>query len=190
MCEPFYKPWVGANIEKRQDKRRIFFLGESHHKEDGEEDTPSFTIDVVTSYIENDGDSGGKRWHGFFTRCLHLLDGNTGWIPPDERERAWSELIFYNYIQKSLGPDYRGKSPLAEEWERAKKTLPCVLMNLKPTHIIVLGCRLWKAVDHDDDRIESVPAIGVRHPMGGLSYKKECPLVKEFLRPGTQRDNG
>lgn len=193
MNKPFYEPWVGANIKNRAGKPRILFLGESHHLNlEYEKDAPSLTIDTVTSYVKNERTPGDKNhWHGFFTRCLHLLDNKRGWISPDDRKKRWGELMFFNYIQQALGEDYRDKSPSSEAWERARESFPLVLMTIQPTHIIALGYRLWRNIIPAESNLDDcysfhwetgrAPAIGVKHPMGGMSYKKERPRVERLL---------
>lgn len=192
-----FNPWKGSSYPISPNS--LLILGESHHNADGE--GAWFTQATVECYIRDEsGEGGNKRWHAFFTTVQHLVQGNErSWIPPEARAEFWNEVLFYNYIQQSIGDGGHGPRPTFAMWQEAASPFLEMLDEFRPLRILACGRGLWQHVRQLGHSVNVVDGavifsagahdaigIGIVHPSGGMSYATERPRVKALLRATVQ----
>ena len=162
MDEPdlFFEPWVGEDYGRtpydhgaveRSGTYPLHVLGESHYTDEPTRD-PGFTRRVIETY----GSSPSRS--PFFRNLLKTLTGKDV-MTADEVRSVWRNLAFSNYVQDFLpGPRI---APTAAMWARGRLAFDDLLQRYRPDTILILGQRLWRAMDkgdgfrlaplHDDD---------------------------------------
>ena len=134
MNKIHFEPWVGENY-KNQNKK-LFILGESHYAENPDQ-AASFTIDRMQGISK-------EEWtHPYWTKILQAITGKKKWEV--DLEEFWSKFIFYNYIQEIVGPSC-GIAPTKEMCNKAWEPFSEVLCHYQPSHILVVGKRLWNSL--------------------------------------------
>jgi hypothetical protein len=187
-----YKPWKGDNYSRGVAKgRRLLVLGESHYSDAGQD-----TIKYTKQYI--DGHPGN---FGFWTVIMQNVVGKKQW--DIDRRAFWHSIALYNYIQEPIWEGPR-TPPTPKMWAKAAKPFFEVLNQLKPTHLLVLGKRLWEKIPGDGrqappfivDRMEreawyyplingdSVRATWIYHPSHGKGKKTDenHRIISAFLK--------
>lgn len=97
----------GVHIGDRvnQFEPRVLILGESHHTNDGENNTPGVpatydTADVVKRYLENySSEKDRDPAYRFFDNIVSAF----GFVPNLDREAFWKTVYFGNYIDVLCG---------------------------------------------------------------------------------------
>jgi hypothetical protein len=187
----FFQPWIGSKYWN--ESTQVLVLGESHH---GENPSPDWTVEVVREYIANES---SESWFPTFTKLGQAITGSPAWEL--DREGFWSSVAFYNYVQVAL-PESR-MAPTKDMFDRAVEPFKETISNLKPTHIIALGFRLWENMppfvkEHPDIKCGEIASdcgyysnidgshlslsIRIKHPSVGFSPKQWHPLVSKFLK--------
>lgn len=168
-------------------------LGESHYSVGPLYE--EFTRDVLQEVFE----APWKPWMIFFARTAGLFQG--GWLSREDRNKFWSSVAFYNYIQETVGDRPRMR-PTKEMWLTAVPAFEEVLVQHKPKFILVLGYELWNNLPapvkegpmvqlpdgqtmptrlYANDAGYAV-AFGIAHPAApGWSYEKWSPWVRAAL---------
>ena len=180
-----FLPWVGRNY--RSGTTRLLVLGESHYDEDHEFDGgrphQDFTRVQIDKYLEV------PSWK-FWTNITQVVAGK-----PKNKcdiEAVWARIAFYNYVNCFVGAGPR-IPPMASDWKNSMEDFRKVLADLEPTHILVLGMRLWDHLEADEERGEdivigdrkarvwyfdsSIPCLPIFHPSGGFSSSKWAAWV-------------
>lgn len=135
-----FHPWVGNNY-KNEDKR-LLILGESHYgvkeSECTDDDKKKFTNTLIKNYCLGDYKGRSKR---YWTNIMQSVKGKLH--NEIDKTEFWSEVSFYNYIQKFVGETPK-TAPTPEMWKEAEEPFFEVLEFLQPKHILVLSKRLWQ----------------------------------------------
>lgn len=197
MKHVFFEPWVGEAYDKGGIfKKRIMVLGESHYiEEELNDDYRTFTRDVVESYLRFDDT---ERWRATFLKFERSLIGEE--TEPEDSQRIWQSLLFYNYLQVAMeGPREAGSSA---DYDAAVAPFFEVLEKYRPEYVIVWGKRLWNNLPGDNytagdafdvDGYESpwgyytladgtkVKALYVYHPSVGYDWTFWYKVITEFL---------
>ncbi len=168
---------------------RIFVLGESHYNINGGPLHRAFTRDVL-----RDGGQG----HGFFTKVVGCFYGRTP--TPEMRRGFWRTVVFYNFVQESVGNGARIR-PTPDMWAQGAPALHEVLTLCRPGFVLVLGKELWANLgaiplltDGPTIRLgdgqshtsrlynDDVLFFGIKHPAApGWTYKKWTPWVQAAI---------
>ena len=187
MKNVYFKPWVGKSYGKNAVK--LLILGESHYAE--KKTSQNFTIELTLEY------ANGELKHRFWTQIMQVISGK----PHQEidKKEFWGNYAFYNYIQDVVAVS-AGVKPTKKMVEAAREPFFEVLLELKPSHVIVLSKRLWESLPNDGVSGESirignderetwiytvadhlVKATWLPHPSYGFSASKWHPWVVKFL---------
>ena len=129
-------PWVGRCFLERPQNARLLIVGESHYdwEEDGSKDDlqkPKFTRRVVSEHAIN-REHRKDRTYTFDN--LSLLLFGTGQY---ERERFWSDVAFYNLVQRPMKD--KSERPSGEDFVSGWSTFADVIPILKPSHALFIG---------------------------------------------------
>lgn len=188
-----FKPWIGTEYETNQ--RRLLVLGESHHAYRDEPVNASLTRQVIEGYTQDADLIGERQYYAFFTKIHNAVEDRVGCVPPEERRRFWNRVVFYNYIQEIIAEEARENRPTARMWQEAVEPFKMILVERKPTHVLVVGKQLWENIQplgspyREIDNIIVLEGRGYRtlaasivHPMSSrFSYVKEKPKVARLL---------
>lgn len=147
---------------------RFHVLGESHYDEgpvDEQHLDPSTTKDVVRTWALK-RNSGGA----FFTRVASVVLNEA----PDtfDRQAAWSEFAFSNFVQEFMAGPRIAPSPAA--WKDAQTRFFGQLAITQPEVLVVLGSRQW----------DQLPSVGVAIP--GMKFDVHpdwAPVMDAWLYP-------
>jgi hypothetical protein len=108
-------------------------LGESHYGTEEEARDQYFTIELMERVVT------GWRY-AFWTRVASVFLGRR---PTDEDYvRFWQSVMFYNFIQESVGRVSRTR-PTPAMWTNAVPAFQEVLERYRPLFILVTGKQLW-----------------------------------------------
>lgn len=137
-------PWIGKNYLQN----RILILGDSHYatnkEAEKEFEDPYSTIETIKAVIENGP-------YSFYNGLYNLFNLGT----QNEIEDFWSNIAFYNFVQKIM-KDVHQKPSTAHRME-AWRCLAEVSKVLQPTFILFLGIRNWygtHALEDTDTKCE------------------------------------
>ena len=135
-------PWVGCKYFTA--KRRVLIVAESHYNtgkdvEQANERTKREkwnTRDIIQTYsIKNNG--SGNTYGNLF-RCLF----KTNEIKEDARESIWTNLAFYNFVQRPMnynGKPWQKERPSDKDLQDGWKVFFEVIKILRPTDCIFVG---------------------------------------------------
>ena len=154
-----YNPWVGKRFNSG-DRRlipegvRLLVLGDSAYDDGtGDPGTPSYpAMPDYPCIIMKDTVMAGRALP-FFTGISRMLAGNVWINDPDYRE-VWHEIAFTEYVQEPLRGDNR--KPTRQQYENGKEPFFEVVRELRITHVIAMGRRLWDAMPYDWDGISAM----------------------------------
>lgn len=207
MNDIFFTPYKGKDYESGGIfGKRIMILGESHYCDEGcmdcgiarlHPECADFTKKVVADYLNENAPRGG--WKNTFLKFERSLVGHvTDW---PERRRIWQSVMFYNYLQVSMGgPQQAGTQ---QQYEEAGKAFYKVIDKYRPEYIITWGRRLLGKLP-DDDRWHAIGGIvageygggfgsyslsgsgrslilWVNHPSSGYSWEGWLGVIDKFL---------
>lgn len=139
-CGLTWVPWVGENYAEHPPGRRILIVGESHYAggDDAEkamesvaaiEEDKEFTRFVVHDSLIL------SNWSTRTLSAMHEL-----FHAPENRHALWSNVCFYNFIQKSM--NYTGNSRERPHWRSfydAWGVFLKVIDILHPDHVLFVG---------------------------------------------------
>jgi hypothetical protein len=158
MLQPAFRPWVGDGYGK--SKRKLLIVGLSHYSA-GYEYFEEFTQNVVEQWIYR------EHSPAFFSKLNNLLgDALDGEKPGNHDRESFRRVAFYNYIQSFCGDGPR-KDPDEQQWRDAEAPFKSVLDELEPTHVVLLGARLW-------DMSPKLELVNIRAELGGESHNIGC----------------
>ncbi len=186
-----FLPFEGDSY--RDNKTRLLVLGQSHHGEPEEASERGLTSRVINRHLDR-----SKRL-SFFTKVYHVLC-----IKEDKPERdVFAEIAFYNFVQELL--EKSRKDPTTPEWESGIEPFREALLQLDPTHILVLGKATYKWMPRFDGSSRQVAfgpnpteelgeyktpsgfalTVGIPHPSsGGFSPQAWAEPVDRFWNGG------
>lgn len=161
---PTFRPWVGKDYGKESRfgmPARLLILGESHYGDTRRD----LTEKVIRDYIEGTG-------YPFFTKIIRTILGPEV-DAYERREQFFDAIAFYNYVQSSVG-DTHDTPPTDEMWKDAVDPFLRCLDDLRPTHIVAGGYRLW---DHmpAHENIWMLPSIDLIGWFEGVSFPSREP---------------
>ena len=187
-----FLPWVGDNYES--SSKRLLVLGESHYDRENLASPPkTYTVDRWKEYLAA---PTGKFW----TNTIQVVSGRARKDCDESDIRSIAHgFAFYNYCNKMVGNGPR-IAPSSAAWKESRPDFDLVLDSIKPTHVLVLGQRLWNNLKEDvqgaevmiGDRSRKIcyfktsgllaPTLPINHPSGRFSWQAERPWVEELLR--------
>ena len=127
-------PFVGEKYKKKTPfGLPILILGEPHYSENGEPLDSEFTKRVVQESL------GGKNYP-FFAKVAGVFQGS--WPDHNYRRQFWSSVVFYNFVQETVGPNSRIR-PNGTMWNEAGPALQEVLVEYQPGFVLILENELW-----------------------------------------------
>lgn len=144
------KPWVGKNYESGINNKKILVLGKSHHCAKRSDFTPAITIEVIKDLFNPDSEH--EPYKNTYTKFMNALSGEK--LSIEEKEKWWNRVSFYNYVQVPI--ETARQSPTAEEFKNSEKAFFEVLEELRPTHIIVWGKRLYNALPNKGEELDPI----------------------------------
>ena len=184
-----FLPWIGDNYAS--SPIRLLVLGESHYNsKPTEQPTNKYTIETWDEYLK---DPTGKFWTNIVQVVSSKAKGEC------DINNTVHGFAFYNYCNKIVGAGPR-IAPSSTAWKESRPDFDLVLDFIKPTHILVLGQRLWNNLKEDAQGAEVkiggrskkicyfrasgllAPTLPINHPSGGFSWQAERPWVEELLR--------
>jgi hypothetical protein len=206
-----FKPWIGENYGTTGFKgKKILVLGESHYcKEELSEGGRCFpsctkakmrvachneTINCISDFVETH--KNFKQYRNF----EKTIYGRA--LTDEESAEFWNGIVFYNYVQYSVGNAPRVCVP-EKYWEKSEEAFKEVLEKFMPDYILIWGVsRLWQnlpnwggresQVEIDGERLKvwiytingkEIPAMACYHPStkDGSDYEYWHPFYKKFL---------
>lgn len=184
-------PYVGSDYDSnRLFTVKVMILGESNYY-DGGQLCQQFNRHVVEKW---------SLYRPFFAKVTGAFKGRTPTL--DEKKEFWKSVLFYNYIQESVGEGPRIR-PTSEMWTDSAPAFWELLAEYKPEFILVLGNDLWYNLPiptKEGQALEVVGkqntktklydtggklalAVGINHPSsGGWSYEEWSPVVAAGLK--------
>ena len=194
-------PYVGGEYSRsNRFGLSILILGESHYSNNGSPLNREFTQEVVQEVIDGAN-------YPFFTKTVGVFHG--AWPNHGLRRQFWTSVVFYNFIQETVGPRPRIR-PTDAMWRAAGPALEEVLIQYEPGFVLVLGKQLWEnlpiplkpgpTVTLPDGRSRESRlyfndagyafTFGINHPCsGGWAYSKWTPWVLAALEIGRRFQN-
>lgn len=132
MKNVVFDPWVGKTYENGGCFcKKILLLGESHY---GQNMGSSMTKDIIYDQTYS------NYTRSIYTNFERALKGEE--TNPDDREKIWNSVAFYNYVQTCISKTR--KSPSEEEFSDSEEAFFEVLDELEPDVVLVWGTRLWE----------------------------------------------
>jgi len=128
-------PFVGDGYKKETPLGLpVLIVGESHYND--EPLHADFTKEVVQLML----DAPWKPWMNFFAKTAGVCQ--SGWRNRELRRKFWSSVVFYNFIQETVGAEPRMR-PTDEMWRKAGPAFVEALIEYEPGFVLVLGNQLW-----------------------------------------------
>ena len=182
-------PWVGN--EFTSVSRRLLVLGESHYDEKlASAPLDASSISEIKNYTNEMWSAFAARQDGrFWTNIVQVVEGKP--IRECNISEAVQRFAFYNYCNRIVASAAR-VAPSSADWINSRPDFDLVLSALQPTHILVLGQRLWNNLKEDrrsdikitvgnrtkpvcyfmaGDRL--VPSLPITHPSAAFSWLKQ-----------------
>jgi hypothetical protein len=121
-----HRPHEGTRYKTALGNKRLLIVGHSHHKKPDEEDRAEFTVECVEWARERK-----MQRFPFFARQPRYLNLT--------HEQYYDTIALINYPPNALS--HRHASPTGEQIAQAKIRFGSILVQLEPTHVIVLTPR-------------------------------------------------
>ena len=199
----FFHPWVGPDyLSGGIFGKRIMVLGDSHYCGEGCKDCGQslncecngFTSDVVRAYLDPYNEREG--WMPTYLKFERSLVNHE--TTPEESEKIWNSLLFYNYLQVAMQGPRQAGTPA--QYRTAAEPFFSVLDEYQPDLLIVWGVRLWNNLpgerweDGAQKKLDGyeiqngyyrlangkkVRAICVYHPSAGYSWDYWYRVIME-----------
>ncbi len=195
-----FHPWVGGGFSSptlaclKEHGIRLLVLGESHYGKEAEGWGHNSTNWIIKNWAINSRNA-------FFTKiALTLLPENASSEDRETIASVYRDIAFYNYVQ-TLVPESR-RSPTSEQFRDGFLAFQEVVQHLRPTHVWMLGKRLWNhmpseafvylgeiAPEGQRDLVgkytfgrTEVVCFGTNHPSGGYSTGRWRKFVHAVLK--------
>ena len=151
-------PHIGRRFGYPNDiglPERVLLIGDSHHG-----DTPAYPD--LTRQVVRDVTVHGYRYR-FFTRMFHAVRGPGAAATLEALRDFYESLAFANFIQEVRTG--RGEFPTEQQWKRGEKAFVENLDQVRPTHSIVFGVRVWDRLPRHrfDACAAEIEAAGRQH---------------------------
>jgi hypothetical protein len=175
MCIRFL-PWVGENYPNGCLGLRTLIVCESHYGA-RENERPLVTSEIIKALAlgeKNPLANNRIKKHPHFAKIMNSILNKRGTQPRSEKEKFWSSVAYYNYIQEFISAP-RVK-PTKTHWQKGEKAYIEVLETLQPNLIISYSLRNGEKLRNISGDISV--AI-VNHPSSGFSYLKVNPKIEE-----------
>lgn len=189
-------PWVGKDYEL--SVKRLLILGESHYDEVlVNAPADSTRAGAIRDYTNREWSEYLKRKTGrFWTNIIQVVQGAA--IEECEISAVAHRVAFYNYCNQLVGNAAR-IAPRSSLWQESRDDFYRVLNAIQPTHILVLGQRLWTNLSEDERGEEItigkksknvcyfcaagtlVPSLPINHPSSAFSWREQRPWVESLL---------
>jgi len=141
----FFRPWVGKHYgPTSQLGMPVMVLGESHWCTSEEAINRDFTVELMQHIVD------GRRYR-YWTEIARVFPGQDN--AAGNSGAFWNSVMFYNYIQESVGDAPRIR-PTPAMWEKGAPPFLEVLARYQPRLVLAVGKQLW---DH-------LPKIGRSGP--------------------------
>lgn len=187
-----FHPWVGQNYDKGIVKlddgvilgeegsigKRILILDECHFSTDTDRISSDYTIDIVSDFASQTSTSIQNL--KLFTGIEKML---TGYDTNYERDKLWSHLAYYTYIQSPVTAPWI--APADSNYTESFAAFELFVNRYKPNAIIVLGNRLHEKIKDLIYKREpkiNVSIIVTSHPLGSFDWKVWHEKVKKLKR--------
>lgn len=143
-------PWVGAAVPTLPSSRRLLIVGESHYTIESDPlklpaqlaslvASPDYTREVI-----HECPVTLKRRNPTLENIQRFLLGTMA----EDRPKLWSELSFYNFVQRPMqyaGPEK--ERPVLADWLAGWTVFQAILQVLKPSHCIFIGVEASNSFD-------------------------------------------
>lgn len=198
----FFRPWVGREYgSKSKWGVAVMVLGESHHcGTSADECNQNLTIELIKGVI------CGRERHAFWAKTRRLFCGRDS--AADQSAEFWNSVIFYNYVQESVGTGPRLR-PSSQKWAGGGPAFLEVVERYRPGLVLALGRKLWDELPRNEDhagppimlpdrgqretwlyphRKGEALALGISHPTWpGWKYNDWVPCVSAALDEARRR---
>ena len=203
-----FKPWVGKNYEQGflGTGKKVMVLGESHYSYTPEAPNKSsggkkenLTVDAIEDFVHSSEWEPYKNTYIKFERALAGKE-----VPKEERAAVWDSILFYNYVQTTIGT--ARQAPTGEDFKSSRDLFFEVVNQYQPDYIIVWGRRLynhlpqegkqgeelmlnWNGTEFFEETWEytldnghTVKIMSVYHPSCGFSWDYWHEFIVKFVR--------
>ena len=142
-------PWVGSRYAKVSRPKRVLVVGESHYSN---EPNPKKVLQAKRE-LSADPDFTRRVIHEcpvsgtWKSRTLDNIERFLLGGPAKNRAGLWSELAFYNFIQRPMEYGARIERPTWADWVLGWEVFCHVVGVLKPSHCIFIGVEAAKSFD-------------------------------------------
>ncbi len=189
-------PWVGERYDdpnhpgKLFNDARILILGESHYEwcEECNQNQTNRDYLTVLSVVDRmaEVDPSFQHWK----KVENAFVG--GSADREERKNFWHSVTYYNFLQKLI--PFR-QEPTPNDYLNATQPFLNILNLLGPTHVVVLGKRLWGVLDRQIQanhlnslvvegkevtrkQYNTICMCGIAHPAAGLGATWQAVIDK------------
>lgn len=218
MSDIRFKPWVGDRYgcgivgydadgkiiygTENHIGKRVLVLGESHYCANPEaEATPFLTINIIADLLNPD--SEWEAYKNTYTKFIKSLIGCEEYLTPQEKEKAWQHIVFYNYVQTPMSG--ARVAPTAEDFKNSEKAFFEVLQTYKPDFVIAWGNRLYNNLPKGGKQLNdlniatgrfagnstelwsynvndnNIPVLPITHPSAGYSIGLFNSFFRELI---------
>ena len=218
MSDIRFKPWVGDKYAigivgydadgkiiygtENHIGKKVLVLGESHYCANPEaEATPFLTINIIADLLNPD--SEWEAYKNTYTKFIKSLIGCEEYLTPQEKEKAWQHIVFYNYVQTPMSG--ARVAPTAEEFKNSEKAFFEVLQTYKPDVVIAWGNRLYNNLPKGGKQLNDlniatgrfagnstelwsynlngndIPVLPITHPSAGYSIGLFNSFFRELI---------
>lgn len=122
-------PWIGENYAGSPSDKKILLIGESHYYGDEDDkkwsEKGGFTREIIQDVIK------GNHTHPFFRNSMRLLA-----LSNDKKAKFWSNIAFYNFIQKPVEKNTR---PVSTDFNDGWSPFFDLIKVINPSVCIFLG---------------------------------------------------
>lgn len=218
MSDIRFKPWVGDKYAigivgydadgkiiygtENHIGKKVLVLGESHYCANPEaEATPFLTINIIADLLNPD--SEWEAYKNTYTKFIKSLIGCEEYLTPQEKEKAWQHIVFYNYVQTPMSG--ARVAPTAEDFKNSEKAFFEVLQTYKPDFVIAWGNRLYNNLPQAGKQLNdltiatgrfarnstelwsynvngnNIPVMPITHPSAGYSIALFNSFFRELI---------
>lgn len=182
------KPWIGDAYGKADGRHLI--LGESSHCEETEIRTERLRTRCYNQIWEfiNHGDLKYGYHTPLFERSITQVLGNSvlesKYRKSEDRNNIWNKYAFINYITESAVSGGAGFPPTNEQWASGAASFKQVLTQLAPTHILVIGLRLWEHILADYNKERGLNVSEEEPTPISYRFKDQSAWIGRIHHPG------
>lgn len=144
-----WRPWIGPRVPDAALSERLLIVGESHYTNEVEDESAArkireltedrnYTRDVVEECPVN------LEWRNpTLENIERFILGGTA----RNRAELWSDLSFYNFVQRPMDYGARKERPVWEDWIHGWNVFHELITVLKPAHCIFIGVTASNSFD-------------------------------------------